>query len=328
MVAEIKDRLIEKSIESFLMAIEVFNKPTIKYRVEGFVFFVCNAWELLFKSHIVNASGEHEIFYKDNPDRTISINDCLKKCLPNDKDPVRLNLERIIELRNTSTHFIIPEYEHIYGSVFQACLNNYQEKLLQYHGKEITNYCNYQFLTLVVPAVLDEDGIKAKYPAELVEKFFKLKNRVEVCAEQTNEKFAISIRHELRMTRNKGATPICVTKTSDKKAQIIHEIKDPQNTHTFTSTSLLQHLIGRLKKSAIRLFYKGQPKDFTKADLNNLVNYFGIKSKSEYCYTYTAHKQPSYTYSQPCAEFLLERLTQNPKTILDLAAGKKSGRDR
>ena len=110
----------------------------------------------------MNASGEHEIFYKDNPDRTISINDCLKKCLPNDKDPVRLNLERIIELRNTSTHFIIPEYEHIYGSVFQACLNNYQEKLLQYHGKEITNYCNYQFLTLVVPAVLDEDGIKAK----------------------------------------------------------------------------------------------------------------------------------------------------------------------
>ena len=45
MVAEVKDRLVEKSIESFLMAIEVFNKPTIKYRVEGFAFFVCNAWE-------------------------------------------------------------------------------------------------------------------------------------------------------------------------------------------------------------------------------------------------------------------------------------------
>lgn len=31
--------MIEKSQESFLMAIEVYNKPTIKFRVEGFSFF-------------------------------------------------------------------------------------------------------------------------------------------------------------------------------------------------------------------------------------------------------------------------------------------------
>ena len=30
--------MIEKSQESFLMAIEVYNKPTIKFRVEGFSF--------------------------------------------------------------------------------------------------------------------------------------------------------------------------------------------------------------------------------------------------------------------------------------------------
>lgn len=41
------EKLIQKSIEAFTVGIELYNKPTIKYRVEGFSFFACNAWELL-----------------------------------------------------------------------------------------------------------------------------------------------------------------------------------------------------------------------------------------------------------------------------------------
>ena len=37
------DKLITKSQEAFILAIELYNKPTIKYRVEGFSFFICNA---------------------------------------------------------------------------------------------------------------------------------------------------------------------------------------------------------------------------------------------------------------------------------------------
>ena len=32
------DRLIEKSKEAFVLAIELYNRPSIKYRVEGFSF--------------------------------------------------------------------------------------------------------------------------------------------------------------------------------------------------------------------------------------------------------------------------------------------------
>ena len=39
----IEEKLVSKSIEAFTMAIEVYNKPTLKYRVEGFAFFICNA---------------------------------------------------------------------------------------------------------------------------------------------------------------------------------------------------------------------------------------------------------------------------------------------
>ena len=29
-------KLVEKSIEAFILGLEIYNKPTIKYRIEGF----------------------------------------------------------------------------------------------------------------------------------------------------------------------------------------------------------------------------------------------------------------------------------------------------
>lgn len=39
------DRLVEKTQEAFLLAVELYNRPTIKYHVEGCAYFLCNAWE-------------------------------------------------------------------------------------------------------------------------------------------------------------------------------------------------------------------------------------------------------------------------------------------
>ena len=124
----IKDKLIEKSIEAFCMAIELYNKPTIKYRVEGFSLFICNAWELMLKAHMINVFGDTSIYYKDNPDRTLSLENCTQKIFTNNKNPLRINLQKITELRNTSTHFITEEYEMVYVPLFQACILNFNEE--------------------------------------------------------------------------------------------------------------------------------------------------------------------------------------------------------
>lgn len=115
---ELINNMLNKSKEAFTLAIEIYNKPTIKYRVEGFSFFICNAWELMLKAYIIKTYGQTEIYYKDKPNRTISLSECLRKIFTNNKDPLRLNLEKIIELRDTSTHFIIEEYEMVYIPLF------------------------------------------------------------------------------------------------------------------------------------------------------------------------------------------------------------------
>ena len=93
---DIVEKLLEKSQEAFISGIELYNKPTIKYRIEGFSFFICNAWELLLKAYLIKTKGNQSIYYKNNPDRTITLENCLEQTLTNDKDPRRINLNRII----------------------------------------------------------------------------------------------------------------------------------------------------------------------------------------------------------------------------------------
>ena len=72
-------QLVDKSTEAFTMAIEIYNKPTLKYRVEGFAFFICNAWELMLKAYLIKTQGESSIYYSDKESRSISLRAALQK---------------------------------------------------------------------------------------------------------------------------------------------------------------------------------------------------------------------------------------------------------
>lgn len=48
------DRLLEKSKEAFALAVELYNRPTLKYHAESCSIFLCNAWELMLKAYGLN----------------------------------------------------------------------------------------------------------------------------------------------------------------------------------------------------------------------------------------------------------------------------------
>lgn len=45
--------LLARSQEAFLIAVELYNRPTITYRTESCSILLCNAWELMLKARIV-----------------------------------------------------------------------------------------------------------------------------------------------------------------------------------------------------------------------------------------------------------------------------------
>ncbi|MGC4431972.1 DUF3644 domain-containing protein, partial [Streptococcus suis] len=77
--------------------------------------------------------------YFPGSNRTISLENAIRKIYTDKKQPLRINLEKIIDLRNTSTHFITEEYETIYAPFFQTCVLNFSEQVNRFHNIDVTD---------------------------------------------------------------------------------------------------------------------------------------------------------------------------------------------
>lgn len=318
--AELINNMIEKSKEAFSLAIEIYNKPTIKYRVEGFAFFICNAWELMLKAYLIKISGKNSIYYKNKPDRTISLSECVKKIFTNNKDPLRLNLEKIIELRDTSTHFITEEYEMVYIPLFQSCILNFNEKMMSFHNVDMTTIIPQNFLTLSVSLqTLENSTIMAKYPKEIAQKIIDTKNNIEDLSINNNAKFAIRIDHFYFITKNKdqATSLVKIDNNSDVPIKIVKELKDPNNTHKYTSKHCIEIIKESLKKENIILKYNGNETQFNSFHFNNFCKHFGLKNNSVYCYAHKQYTNPQYSYSQKAIDFIITELKKDSEHILD-----------
>ena len=309
----IQEKLLMKSKEAFVMAIEIYNKPTIKYRVEGFSFFICNAWELMLKAYMIKTYGEKSIYYKDNPDRTLTLENCLQKVISNEKAPLRRNLSKIIELRNTSTHFVTEEYEMIYIPLFQACVLNFVEKMQEYHEIDMTEVVPQNFLTLAVSMkALDESVIRAKYPEEIAEKMILANRQLEPMIAENNQSFAIRIEHLHFLTKDKSQATsfVHVDKDAETGVKIIKELKDPNNTPKYTMKNAIKEINRRLQNMGIAFVMNQYIFDlFNKK--------YGIKENEKYCYAHRQYAQPSYTYSMQAIELIVSEIAKEPENIIE-----------
>lgn len=143
--------LLDKSMDSMLSAIEIYNKPNFNYREETFAVLAINAWELLLKAYILkeNRYNLRSIYILEPSTRkdgtksstrkvpklnrcknpmSISIIDAISVLDSQCKLPKKLkdNLESLIELRDNAIHFVNlkPISRQIQELGF-ACVKNY-----------------------------------------------------------------------------------------------------------------------------------------------------------------------------------------------------------
>ena len=267
----------------------------------------------MLKAYIINKDGERAIYYKDNPYRTISLENCLKRVFTNDKTPARQNLLKIIELRNTSTHFVTEEYEMVYIPLFQACVLNYVEKMHEFHDVDITAIIPKNFLNLVITMeALDENKIRAKYPDEIAQRIIKTNHELSPMIEQGNHGFAIKIEHYHYLTKNKdNATSfVHLDQTAETGVKIITKLQDPNHTHKYSMKSAIKEINTRLKKEKIDF-------NMNQYAFNLFNNVYGIKDNEKYCYTHTQYKKPIHTYSIHAIEFIYNEIAKDSQNIIE-----------
>lgn len=321
----LQNRLIHKSIEAFILGLEIYNKPTIKYRIEGFSFFIVNAWELMLKATLLKR-GE-SIYFADKPDRTLSVDNVLHKIYTDKNTRIRLNLEKIIELRNISTHYITEDYEAKYAPLFQACVLNFVNEINRFHGIDITKYIAQNFLMLSASyEPLSNEQIRMKYTPEVAEKLIKQANEIDVLSTEYNsDKFAIPIRQNLYLTKKKDEADFLVKidSHSETSVSIVKDLKDPSDTHKYSYKNVITAVQERLKKKNIRLGYDS---GFNQYVLSLVIDFYDVKQNDKFAYEHIIGNQRSYTYSQQFVDFIIAEIEKNPQNFVESLKKSKEKR--
>lgn len=234
----IYDRLVDKSIDAFTFAIEIINKPTLRHRSENFVFNMCNAWELMLKAQLVKDKGEDAIYYKKNKDRTITLSNCIETIFTDFHNPVKNNLTIIEKLRNKSTHFITPEYDEIYISVFQANVVYYVEHLKKYFSIDLSSKFPSNFLTIAAnPKPISDIKVLSKIDKATFNAF--LKERKNIMTLEGHDGVGVSFEVRLKSVKKNEDLTFRIDPNADLSAQVIKQVMDPSNSHPYRQKDII-----------------------------------------------------------------------------------------
>ncbi|WP_372932227.1 DUF3644 domain-containing protein [Shewanella putrefaciens] len=135
--------ILDASIDSALLAVEIYNKPRTTFRSEGFITMMIMAWTRLFHAHFNNTIGDKYYHKKknnrydmvDGERKAWELSICIKK-FGNLTASVESNLNFFIKLRNKIEHRHIEKREVdtlIFGEC-QSLLFNYESALIDFFG--------------------------------------------------------------------------------------------------------------------------------------------------------------------------------------------------
>ena len=270
----------------------------------------------MLKAELINR-GEN-IYYKDKPDRTLSVTDVIKKIYTDKNTRIRLNLEKIVELRNISTHFITEDYEVKYAPLFQACVLNYVNEIQRFHDVDITKYISQNFLTISTRyEPLTNEEIRIKYSPEIAERFIRQSNEIDVLTDTYNsDRFAINVKQNLYITKKKKEADffVSIDSNSENKVVKIKELKDPNDTHKYSFANVITAVKEKLKKGNIKLDYSSP---FNSYVLNLIIDFYDIKKDPKYAYAHVIGNQQHFTYSQQLIDFIIDEIKKNPTGFVE-----------
>ena len=246
------DKLVSRSLDAFTLALEVYNRPSMKNRVEAFAIMMVNAWELLLKAEILKAEGYEKIFY--DGDKSISISDAVKRRLQ-EKDPVRINLETIIDLRDHAIHLLIPELQPQLSRLFQATVLNYQTRYRNEMGNAPLVGQSVGMLSLVVdgpaPEVALIQKLYGKHAAQSVSKFIQRFDETSKTVDSTE--FSIPVDYRLALVKREDESDLSLSVgDAGEGAIIITKTKDPDATHPYHTNEALDEINKRQATTSIK----------------------------------------------------------------------------
>jgi hypothetical protein len=309
----LRGRLVGKSIEAYVLALETINCLSIKYRVETFLYLLCNAWELLLKAKIIADSGTNRsIWYRKRrgePRRSLTLRDCLKRVVSNQTHPVRRNVEMTADLRDQACHLVISKVPKGILGLLQASVLNYHAALNDWFGLSLSERVSVGMMTIVYdfrpeefdfnnPRLRREMGQETaeyllEYQADVQEEFEKLGKPAE---------FSVGIDYHLVITKKPGVGDISLTSgPGGAQTRIVEVPKDPGMTHPYRQKDVIDAVNSRIA-----------PRSINAHDLLCVRRVHEIDKRPEFYYWSRVQGSPK-QYSQGYVDWLVRQHERDPE---------------
>nr|WP_314141107.1 DUF3644 domain-containing protein [uncultured Rhodococcus sp.] len=251
-------RLVDNSLAAMLAAVEVYNKPQMTYRDEVTVMLVVNAWELVLKA--VLRQQRQSIFYPKKPGQrylSVSIDDALGRVnagnlWPDEVDGVgtTVNIKALTEYRNRAIHLYNAQGlgAVIYPFLQQNVLN-YRDFVLAKFKKDLADSMTWQLLPLGATAPADSvQFMRAEKSSTMVaevEDFInELRNLMDDAEAEGADMGRLAVVYDIHLQSQKKMTSadlvVAVSSTAD--GQIAIQKTDPNLTHPYSATKLLERV--------------------------------------------------------------------------------------
>ena len=316
----LRKQLHEKSIEAYILALETINRLSIKYRVENFLFLICNAWELLMKAKLLSVTPErNQIYYKSNA-HSISLDDCLNRLFTNAKDPIRMNIIKVAEIRNDATHLVISDVPKNILGIFQACVLNYHTKLMEWFQTSISDKISIGMMTIVFDFSPDKFDIsspimKSKIGEETANYLmtFEKEANAEYKTLGYPREYMIDLNYHLAFIKNPKKADVCLSYGADGNPVYAIEVAaDPCKTHPLGFKDIRQEI------SSI----SGGTVNIIAYDMQCVLANYKWKSGDSFFYKNSMGNRNQ--YSQDCLDWLSKQFKSNPNFFKDCRESVKS----
>ena len=250
--------LVRRGRENMLVALEVYNRPSLHNRIDAFALLFCCAWEQLLKAEQVERGGEGTIFKATAPGRrreTVSLQTCLEAAYADTRDPVRRNVERIAEIRNSAAHLVVPELQPTVARLFQAGVINYARRYREFVGESLLPSVNIGLMCLVSDERPPEAATLASlYGDGLSDDMLTYARTLGAeMDEAADERFAVRVDVRVRLAKSSEEADVTLVQAADAPTSAVVLIKpiDPEKTHPLRTTELVERVRELLEERGI-----------------------------------------------------------------------------
>jgi hypothetical protein len=308
-----KKRLVNNSVDAYVLSLETINRLSVESRLESFCMLLCNAWELLLKARIVELHGRGAIYYPKKPGenrRTLSGVACARLVFSNKQLNIRLNLEKVIELRDECTHLVIATVPSDIIELLQSCVLNYHKCLENWFEMSLANRIPVGMMTLVFDIAPMSSGITVlrqslgaeeikfltKFQAEIKNEAWILGNPSEYVAHIEHKVMVVNKpgQADVQLVGGEGGTPV----------HIVERAKDPARTHPLYRKDAIKKIRSRIPGSYL----------FNEYSFDAMCDAMNARQRGEWHFKMELDGSRS-QYSEALVDAMVQRINSDPSCV-------------